>query len=305
VEYLVSGETIFPSGYDIAGVVGDGITMRERSLSDNWLGLQSVNNFTSSGLVIPASSLTLSLTMPTGVAYIAGRYLSLPTTVLTFSPSTTSYVFLKVTRDANLNVTGAYYEVNTTSTPPVDATPIGTAITGVGAVTSTTDVRLLGPRGIIALTSGTSWVTPAGLNRVFVEIFGASGGGGGGGEDNSSNAGTAGGAGGTTSFDTFTTTGGGAGAGGCGGAQNVAGAAPAARGVPTVAPVLMTGTGAQDGQSGGDGAYAAGYMTVTPGTTITYAIGAAGTAGAGGTGGAGVDGGAGLVGLAGVILIHY
>ena len=320
VEYLISGETIFPSGYDIAAVAGDGITMKERALSDNWLGLQSVNNFTYSGMVIPVSSLTLSLTMPLGVAYIAGRYLSIPATVLTFSPSTTSYIFLKVTRDASLNVTGAWYEVNTTSTPPADATPIATATTSVGAVTSTTDARLLGPKGVIAITSGTSWVVKAGLSRIFTEVIGASGGGGGGAEGGGSvNAGGAGGAGGTTSFDTLSVTGGAAGTGGPGGQSG--GTGPVARGVGSGGTISRTGMGKPGGgggyggnnagqsgmygQDGGDGGYCASYMNVTPGTSITIAIGAAGTAGAGGSGSAQPDGAAGVVGLAGEILVHY
>ena len=141
VEYLIANETIFPSGYDIAQTPGDGITMRERSLTDNWLGLLS-QNCVLTGLVIPASSLSLSLTMPSGTACLAGRYLDIPATVLTFGPSTTSYVYLKVTRDAALAVTGAWYEVNTTGTAPADSTFLATAITSVGAITSTKNTRV-------------------------------------------------------------------------------------------------------------------------------------------------------------------
>ena len=154
VEYLIANETIFPSGYDIAQTPGDGITMRERSLTDNWLGLLS-QNCVLTGLVIPASSLSLSLTMPSGTACLAGRYLDIPATVLTFGPSTTSYVYLKVTRDAALAVTGAWYEVNTTGTAPADSTFLATAITGVGAITITKNTRRIGAANRIQVPSST------------------------------------------------------------------------------------------------------------------------------------------------------
>lgn len=307
VEYLISGETIFPSGYDLAVVPGDGITMKERSLSDNWLGLQSVNNFTVSGLVIPASSLTLSLTMPLGVTYLAGRYVSVPATVLTFSPSTTSYVFLKVTRDSAGNVTGAWYEVNTTNTPPVDATPVATATTSIGAITATTDERLLGPHGVLILTSGTSWIVKAGLKRLWVEVFGAgAGGAGASGAGAGATVGGNGGNGGTTTFDTISANGG-------NGGQNGAGTPPAHQSTAS-GDITLTGKGMPgglgaiassggDGSDGSNGAYAAGFVNVTPAASITTAIGGAGTAGSAGAGA--IIGYAGRAGTAGRIVIHY
>ncbi len=300
-EYLIANETIFPSGYDIAATPGDGITMRERSLSDNWLGLQSVNNFTVSGLLIPGSSVNFSIIIPLGIAYIAGRYLSIPATTVTCSPSTTSYLFLKVTRDANLNVTGAYYEVNTTGTPPVDATPIATAITSGAAITSTADARLLGPGGVIALTTGTAWIVPAGLTRIFVEVFGASGGGGGGGS-----GGTPGGSGtggGTSSFGALTATSGGGGVGGLVTAQS------GAHGAGSGATITRTGGGMAGGPGGGgvaaglpgaNGGYAAGYVAVTPAASIVIALDTAGGAGTGGGGAAN-----GRAGSAALIVVHY
>lgn len=169
------------------------------------------------------------------------------------------------------------------------------------------------------LTSGTTWNVPAGVTRVYAEVYGASGGGGGGGESNSGNDGAAGGAGGTTSFGALSTTGGGAGPGGYGGTSTGAGKTPAALGVASGGTVLLDGSGrpggagggggyatpGQSGFPGGNGAYVAGYVSVTPGGTVTYAIGAAGTAGAGGAGAAGSDGAAGLVGLAGRIVLRY
>lgn len=179
------------------------------------------------------------------------------------------------------------------------------------------------------LTSGTEWVVPTGVTRVKFTIFGASGGGGGGGEggatNTAGNAGSAGTAGGTTSFNAgaFSTTGGGAGFGGSS-TLGTAGSAGAAHGVGSGGTVNRTGGGqsggeggeggtaadaddpaAQNGGRGGDGGYVQGVLTVTPGATVTYAIGAAGAAGAGGTGASGADGGAGIIGQAGVIVLEY
>ena len=187
-----------------------------------------------------------------------------------------------------------------------------------------------------ALTSGTSLTVPAGITRVDVEIFGASGGGGGGGEAGTSasadgTSGGAGGAGGTTSFNAgaFTTTGGVAGPGGSGHDNNaVAGYSGANHGVGSGGTINRTGGGqsggngggggmgstagsisgldGQPGGRGGDGGYVRGYVTVVPGATVTYAIGAGGTAGTAGSGaGDGADGGVGRAGQAGVIVLHY
>lgn len=171
------------------------------------------------------------------------------------------------------------------------------------------------------LTSGTSWTVPAGVTTVDVTIFGASGGGGGGGEGSGTgNDGTAGGNGGTTSFNAggLSTTGGTGGFAGSGGLSVAAGAAGVAHGVGSGGTVNRTGGGqsggnggeggqtlAQSGGKGGDGGYVRSILSVTPGGSVSYAIGAAGTAGAGGTGAAGPDGGAGIAGEAGVIVLQY
>ena len=174
------------------------------------------------------------------------------------------------------------------------------------------------------LTSGTSWTVPAGVTRVDVEIFGASGGGGGGGEGGTTgNSGTAGTAGGTTSFNTgaLSTTGGGAGYAGLGAGAAGVGSAGATHGVGSGGTVNRTGGGQSGGNGGesgtttnvtgteggrgGDGGYVRSYVAVTPGGSVAYAIGAAGSSGAGGTGTGGSDGGAGVYGQAGVIVLHY
>lgn len=180
---------------------------------------------------------------------------------------------------------------------------------------------------IEVLSSGTEWTVPAGVTRVDVTIFGASGGGGGGGggEESGATSGAAGGAGGTTSFNAgaLTTTGGDGGFGGSEGGVVAVGSAGALPGAGSGGTINRTGggqssgnggeggmssssfPGGQNGGKGGEGGYVRGYVAVTPGATVTYAIGAAGTAGAGGTGGASMDGGTGQVGYAGVIELHY
>jgi hypothetical protein len=135
VEYLIAGETIFPSGYDIAAVAGDGITMRETTLSDNWVGLID-NSGVISGFAIPETSANLVLAVPSGVAVLTGRYVAVPGVNLTVSPSVTSYIYLKLTRDVNLNVTGAWYEVNTTGTQPADSLTMAVVIASGVAITS-------------------------------------------------------------------------------------------------------------------------------------------------------------------------
>jgi hypothetical protein len=178
----------------------------------------------------------------------------------------------------------------------------------------------IGVPTIEVLTSGTEWVVPTGVTRVDVEIFGASGGGGGGGDV--SGSGGAGGAGGTTSFDSaaLSTTGGAGGYGGtsAGGASSISDGA--VHGVGSGGTVNRTGGGqsggnggegytaagagdtntAPSGGTGGDGGYVRHVQTVTPGETITYAIGAAGAAGSPAT-----NAGAGIIGQAGVIVLTY
>ena len=51
--------------------------------------------------------------------------------------------------------------------------------------------------------------------------------------------------------------------------------------------------------------YVEGFVAVTPGGSVAYAIGAAGASGAGGTGSTGTDGAAGTAGQAGMIVLQY
>ena len=311
---------VFPSANDLEGGQpnGWGETLFEKNMSSFWLATLGVNNFTFSGAVLPASDADLTMQIPTGKFWLDGHFVEIAATNITFPASSTSFIFAKLLKDVNGNVSSVAYEHNTTGTAPADATPIGTAVTDADNVTSTTDLRLLGPHGVIAITSGTSWTVPAGIFRVFAEVFGGGGGGGGGGAGLTNVHGGAGGAGGTTTFDTLSTTGGAGGGGGPYSGSSGSGSGGAAHAGGSGGTINRLGGGSTGGNAGGGGAsgvssgsgaagacggnggYAASFLAVSPGTTITIAVGSAG-----GGGSAGGNGGAGSAGAAGIILLHY
>jgi len=326
-DYDAANEDVWPSQNDVAQTAGNG-----KKLLENQWGLFTTgfaqNNYTLSNLLLPGSSASLSINVPAGHAYLAGRWVSIPgSTSVTATANLTNYVFLKLTRDGANLVTGVAFEVNTSGTAPADSTPIGTLVAGASTITSTVDTRITGP-GYAQVVSTGIFVYPAGITRIYVEVFGASGGGGGGGEaydvsgPTSGGNGSDGGAGGTTSFSSFSASGGAGGKGGIGGGNTTAGSAGAAHGAGSGATVNFTGQGLPgglpglggqagnvapglNGGAGGNGGYAAGWLSGSPGDSPAVVIGAAGTAGSGGSGNSAQDGGAGQTGLAGRIVIHY
>ena len=319
-DYVTVNETIWPSQNDIANTAGDG----KKLLENQWAKKSAVelaNNYTLSGLTVPGTSASLNISVALGTAYLEGRHITIPAaTALTASASSTNFVWLKLTRDGASLVTGASFQVTTSSTPPADSTPIATLTAGASTITATADLRIL-PTTTTVLTTGTTWTVPAGILRVEVEVFGASGGGGGGGGGGATTApaGSAGGAGGTTSFSSLSVTGGGGGSGGRGPATNPGppvgapgvGSGPSANiyriGRPGGQGSSGCNSSAGPGGIGGSSGAAASTLSVTPNTDITYAIGAAGTGGAGGvgTGNSACTGTAGNAGLAGAVVIHY
>lgn len=139
---------VFPSANDVRGslAAGWGKTMYEQNLGPYLIGaiLGSTNYIVSGGL-LPSTSGTLSITVPACIALIDGRYISTDATIVTVSGSVTSYVFLKVLEDANLNASSVKFEVNTTGTAPSNSVLIGSVVSGVATITSTTDLRHIGP----------------------------------------------------------------------------------------------------------------------------------------------------------------
>ena len=318
--HTVANETIWPSQNDIAQTTGNGNKLLENQWAKPMTALWP-NNYTLSGLTVPATSASLNIDVASGAALIAGRHVTVPSaTTITAAASNTNYVFLKLTRDGSSLGTGVSLDVNITGTPPADSILLATLTAGASTITATVDKRTL-PQRIEALTAGTTWTAPAGITLIYAEVFGASGGGGGGGGVGGTNgpAGSAGGAGGATSFDVLSATGGGGGYAGRG-QSSAGGATGGAHGTGSGGQINFTGLGrtggtegngafsnAGAGGMGGTGGYASKWMTVVPGTDYAYAIGSAGTAGAGGigTGSGAITGGAGNVGLAGVVIIHY
>lgn len=155
---------VFPSSNDLfgAGVAGDGVNMREGNLADRWLANLFAQNCVISGLALPASSGNLTLTVPVGKAYLAGRFLDVASTVITCAASVTNHIFLKITRDAGLNAAAVKYEVNTTGTAPADSVKLGTATTSGSAVTATADKRTFYKTGTIEEFSGPEDSIPQG-----------------------------------------------------------------------------------------------------------------------------------------------
>lgn len=163
----------------------------------------------------------------------------------------------------------------------------------------------LNKRNIVTLTSGTSWTVPAGVTAVNVTLFGA--GGGSGGVCTRDSTATSGGTGGTTTFTGATSASGGAGSS----ALNRTVTSDPVLNYASLAGTANRGIGAfgasgstyfsgaylpGSSQNAQDGQIISSYVSTTPGASISYAIGAGGTAGAAGSSGlAGAAGGSGKV----------
>ena len=234
----------WPSQNDAnGGVSGDGKTWLE--LKHRLLSLaQRSDNYTVSGGAISTSG-TVVLAIPSGEAYIDGRYISWGATNVTLPASQTSHIFVKINKSSSLvqgGGSGIQFEDNLTGTPPTDSVKLGTATTNGSAITSVSDQRLLSrgktlPR-FASFTSSGTWRCPEGITEVgyFVQGAGGGGGGGGGGGANTPNEGEAGdcgshglpgaikfGVAGTTPGTNYTITVGSGGALGAAGAAGVSG----------------------------------------------------------------------------------
>jgi hypothetical protein len=131
-------------------------------------------------------------------------------------------------------------------------------------------------RYVETLTSGSSWTVPTGVTYVNVTLTGGGGGGGGTGD-----TATVGGAGGTTTFTGATSaTGGYGGASGDRDTPNTGASGPANSGSGADGAHGFEGSGSVlDAHHGGFGAIISSNVSTTPGNTISYGIGAGGTAG--------------------------
>lgn len=329
----VTGELVYPSqndlyGSGIGGSAGDGKKLLETQWRKIAGPLNGQNNYTLTGGTLPATDPDLTISIAAGTAVLEGHFVQWPATTVTLPASNTSHLFLKLVVGGGL-ITGLELEDNTSDTPPASSTKLGTATTSGSAVTSTTDARILGPGAQVMLTSGTSYQVPAGIYRLRARLYGAGGGSGGGGQgeglSDPGGNGTAGAAGGTTTFGLLTANGGGGGSLGYGGGVGGGAAGGGQYGTAAGGDVNLTGGGMRGGPAatggnagfanggsggsggpGGDGGYCEKILAVTPGSLITYSIGAAGTAGIAGSGiGNGEDGSAGQSGLAGRIVLDF
>lgn len=140
-EFALSGEAIFPTTNNIA----NGKKLNEVNISDA-LDALAGSNFVVSGFTVPATSANLTLAVAAGEAVIAGRrvYIATATTVAC-ADDDTSYIYLRLDVDGLGNVTGATLEINTTGSAPALSTSIAEVVAESGAITETTDKRVLHP----------------------------------------------------------------------------------------------------------------------------------------------------------------
>lgn len=284
------------------------------------------------------------------------------------TPGTNGAHYLVVAASAGRAVTlpsaniaqGARYHITNTGTGGFDVT-INTTTSGTGYVLSDgewvefiaiantpnlqTEWRKIGgtPKKSVITATGTDFVPPIGVYRIFVELVG--GGGGGGGSDNTPRTGAGGGAGGYvegfrlaapgTTYDIIIGAGGGFGA--IGGAGTLGGdttfdsvpvdtAWVGSGGVGGSAPTAPTGglggavTGGDVGIPGGDGGAGGDERSGSSGGASRYGGGGAGGigttttagntaraygAGGGGGGSDGATGAAGGSGFAGICIVTY
>lgn len=152
---------IFPTVNDVAPSAGGGKVLTEANLA-YWLKQLLGQNFVLSGFTVPASSADLTLSVALGEAMIGGyRVVKDAAENVTCAASATNHIYLKLTRDASQNVTGAVFEVNTTGTAPADSVKIATAVAGVSSISSTTDARQLRAMAVSQMDGATPDQTQA------------------------------------------------------------------------------------------------------------------------------------------------
>lgn len=144
-DYATTTPTIWPSQNDIAATAGNGKTWLE-NMGGPWRKGHE-RNYIVQGFQIPVSSGSLVLVIPTGEAFIAGRYCGSMsgTTSVTVTANQTNYLFLKLTRDGSSLGNGLSIECNITGTPPADSIFIGLAFAGAATITETADCRQFAP----------------------------------------------------------------------------------------------------------------------------------------------------------------
>ncbi|WP_447979091.1 hypothetical protein [Candidatus Nitrospira bockiana] len=135
---------VFPSANDLEGAQpnGYGETMFETNLADRWMAFLFARNVVISGGGLPGSDPDLIMQIPTGKARIDGRFIEWSAQNVTFPPSSTSHVWVRILYDVGGLASSVVIEHNTTGVAPANAVKLGTVTTSGSAVTSTTDARV-------------------------------------------------------------------------------------------------------------------------------------------------------------------
>lgn len=114
----------------------------------SWAALLSETHvdFVPDGLTVPASSVDLNLEVAAGRGHVSGYRVTVDAAVtLALTDSATNHIYLALTRDGLGNVSGAELVANTTGVAPADSLKLAEAVCAGGAVTGTTDRRVLRP----------------------------------------------------------------------------------------------------------------------------------------------------------------
>lgn len=142
-DFSPTNPTVTFTKNDIGPTAGAGKFVTEGSF--HTMQAELVDDFVASGLTLPATSASLSISVALGVAYVSGYRVSIPgATSVSVSASSTSYLFLKLNRDGDNNVDSVEFEVNTSGTAPADSLLLYTITSGLTTITATND---LAPRG--------------------------------------------------------------------------------------------------------------------------------------------------------------
>lgn len=140
-DHAISNETIYPTTNDVAATAGNGRRNLESNLEEMWEQL-SAENFVVSGLTVPASDADLNIDVALGVAMISGHRINVPgATSVTAANNDENFLYLKLARDGNGNVTSASFEVNVTGSAPSDSVLLALLVASGGAITFTADLR--------------------------------------------------------------------------------------------------------------------------------------------------------------------
>jgi microcystin-dependent protein len=160
---------VYPSANDVHGALatGWGKTHYELNMASYLVASLHPYNFIRSGGKIPASSGTLSITVPACTAFIDGRYVAVNAQSVTVGASVTTYLFLKLLKDANSNVSSVAYETNTSGTYPANSILMCTLVSNGSSITSTADRRTFHRVGIIDSFSGPEDSIPQGSLACF------------------------------------------------------------------------------------------------------------------------------------------